>query len=308
MSLTVKSLFLFLCFVGFGTIQIKAQVRLSLAESEKLAVEKPKPVYPQLAKMMKLQETVKVEASVSEDGQVISAKMISGSPIFRLAAIEAAKKHTFKSYMVDAKPMGFITTIELPFSLGIPADEYKRQKQISEKFFAEEKKCRELIRQQKWQQAGSICEANARLSEQFSSDRELEKMGAYQKLGYALMGQKRYQEALTSYLRAADVVRLKLTDKDSEMARLYGDIAIAHHAMGDLAKAREMYRKAETAYQNAYANIGEDGLDEFVTNLRQSYMNSLKKLIEYHLIAAEQAGATNEIEEIKKLLKSLPEK
>lgn len=303
-----KSTFLFLCLIVFGSASMHGQVRLSREESDKLAIEKSEPVYPPLAKMMKLQETVKVEATVSELGTVTSAKMISGSPVFRLAAVEAAKKHKFKPYMIDGKATSFITTIELPFSLGIPEVEYKQQKQIGKKFFAEDEKCRNLIKQQKWQEAEPVCAANARLSDKFSSDRELKKLGAHQSLGYALMGQKRYKEALASYARAADAVRSKLTDSDAEMGRLYGDIAITYHALGELDKARAMYRKAETTYQNAYVSIGEGGEDEFVTDLQQRYMKSLKQLIEYHLIAAEQAGATDEIEEIKKLLKSLPER
>jgi hypothetical protein len=35
-------------------------------------------------------------------------------------------------------------------------------------------------------------------------------------------------------------------------------------------------------------------------------MKSLKQLLEYRLIAAEDAGVTSEVEEITKLLKSLP--
>ena len=120
------------------------------------------------------------------------------------------------------------------------------------------------------------------------------------------MGQKRFQEALAYYDRAYDAVRSKLTEKNAELGRLYGDMAIAHHALRNLDKARELYRQAEKVYQTAYATIGGDDVAEEGDHMKQSYMRSLKKLLELHLIAAEDAGATAEAEEVKKLMKSLP--
>ncbi len=83
-------------------------------------------------------------------------------------------------------------------------------------------------------------------------------------------------------------------------------IAITHHLMRDLGKARELYRRAERIYQIAHAEMGGGDPDEESEKLRQNYMKSLKRLLEYHLIAAQDAGATSEVEEIRKLIKSLP--
>jgi hypothetical protein len=90
------------------------------------------------------------------------------------------------------------------------------------------------------------------------------------------------------------------------LGRLYGDLAIAHHLMRDLEKAREFYRKAETIYQMAYQSIGDGESDELVSTMKREYMKSLKTLLEYHLAAAQDAGAIAEEAEIKKLRESLP--
>ena len=82
----------------------------------------------------------------------------------------------------------------------------------------------------------------------------------------------------------------------------------AYHLMRDLEKAREFYRKAEKVYQNAYASIGDGDSDEWVKTTKQSYIKSLKTLLEYHITAAQDAGASSEAEEIRKLLKGLPSK
>ena len=128
-------------------------------------------------------------------------------------------------------------------------------------------------------------------------------MGAYEMFGHALRGQKRYREALAYYERAHAAVRSRLTEKDAELGRLYGDMAITHHLLRDLDEARELYRKAEKIFQTAHASIGGDDSDEEVDLIRQSYMRSLKQLLEYHLIAAEDAGAAAEAEEVWKLLR-----
>ena len=59
-------------------------------------------------------------------------------------------------------------------------------------------------------------------------------------------------------------------------------------------------------YQLAHASIGAGDSDEWVVQRKKEYMKSLGKLLEYHLMAAEDAGATSEVEEIKNLMKTLP--
>jgi tetratricopeptide (TPR) repeat protein len=134
----------------------------------------------------------------------------------------------------------------------------------------------------------------------------LEKMVAYEMFGHVLMGQNRYGEALDYYTRALDFVRPVIKETDAELARLYGDIAVAHHGLRDLDKAREMYRKSERSFQLAYENIGKGDAGDESDNLKQQYLKSLKRILGFHLIAAEQAGLASEVEEVRKLLADLP--
>lgn len=306
MSLRQRILLLAVSVLSFGAGTAQAQTRLSPAEADKLVIEQPAPQYPAFAKMLKLQDMVQVEVTVSEAGAVTSAKVLSGNEVFKTAALEAAKKRKYKPYVIGGKPTLFVTTIALPFSLGIPQDEYERDKRIGQQFFPQRDKCRNLMKGQNWQEAAAACKAAVELAEQFPRARELEKMSAYQMYGYVLMEQRRFQDALTYYDRAYDAVRSKLTEKDAELGHLYGDMAIAYHALRNLDKAREMYRQAEKVYQTAYATIGGDDVAEWGDQMKQGYLRSLKKLLELHLIAAEDAGAIAEAEEIKKLMKSLP--
>ncbi len=54
------------------------------------------PVYPELARRMKISGAVKVEATVAPDGKVLSAKGVSGSQILTPAAEEAVRHWKFE--------------------------------------------------------------------------------------------------------------------------------------------------------------------------------------------------------------------
>ncbi|MGC2238498.1 MAG: TonB family protein [Pyrinomonadaceae bacterium] len=60
------------------------------------ATSLPKPVYPKAAKAVRASGEVKVEVEVDEKGNVTSAKSVSGHPLLRQAAEQAAKQAKFK--------------------------------------------------------------------------------------------------------------------------------------------------------------------------------------------------------------------
>lgn len=60
-------------------------------------VRRVAPVYPDLARRIKITGDVKVDATVNEDGKVTNAKAISGSKVLCFAAEEAVRKWKFAS-------------------------------------------------------------------------------------------------------------------------------------------------------------------------------------------------------------------
>jgi len=290
--------------------QADAQVRVTSEEAERLLIEKTEPAYPPIAKAARAEGIVKIEATVSEQGEVTSAKAISGHPLLQSAAVSAVKKHKYKAHRVDGKPVPFLTEVYIRFPSGTLTEaqkqDHQQQEELARQYYKGVDKCRDLVTRQKWKDAEDSCMVIVRVADQLSDARSLERMGAYELFGHVLRGQKRFKEALEYYNRALDAVSSRLTENDAELGRLYGDMAIAFHLMRDLDKAREFYKKAERIYQLAHTSIGDGDSDEWVERTKQQYMKSLKRLLEYHLLAAEDAGAFSEIEEIKSLMKSLP--
>lgn len=76
------------------------------------AVSLPAPVYPPAAKAVKAHGTVSVEILIDEGGNVISAEAISGHPLLRAAAVDAARMAQFSPTVMNGsavKVSGVVT-------------------------------------------------------------------------------------------------------------------------------------------------------------------------------------------------------
>lgn len=69
-----------------------------------LATRMVTPVYPMMAKNMRAEGQVTVAVELDEEGDVISAKAVSGHAMLRNSAEDAAKRSKFKPAMIDGKP------------------------------------------------------------------------------------------------------------------------------------------------------------------------------------------------------------
>jgi TonB family protein len=69
------------------------------------ALTKVAPIYPPIARQANASGAVQVAIIIGENGRVIEAKAISGHPMRRSAAEEAAMKWVFKPAILDGKPM-----------------------------------------------------------------------------------------------------------------------------------------------------------------------------------------------------------
>lgn len=64
-----------------------------------------KPPYPAAARAVRASGAVNVQVTIDETGKVISAFAISGHPLLRSAAVEAAKASTFSPTLLDGQPV-----------------------------------------------------------------------------------------------------------------------------------------------------------------------------------------------------------
>jgi TonB family protein len=81
----------------------KAPVRGGVLNGK--AVSKPQPAYPQEAMDARAQGTVTVQIVIDEDGNVTSAEAVSGHPLLREAAVNAAKQARFSPTLLSGQPV-----------------------------------------------------------------------------------------------------------------------------------------------------------------------------------------------------------
>lgn len=76
------------------------------------AISLPQPAYPPMAKAARASGTVNVQVLVDETGKVVSATAVSGHPLLRQAAVQAAYRARFTPTLLSGQPVkvqGIIT-------------------------------------------------------------------------------------------------------------------------------------------------------------------------------------------------------
>jgi periplasmic protein TonB len=85
-------------------------------ESARLIFQ-PKPEYPPLAKMARIQGTVRLEAVISKDGTIQDLKVVSGHPLLVKAALEAVQRWRYQPTLLNGEPVEVVTEVDVNFTL-----------------------------------------------------------------------------------------------------------------------------------------------------------------------------------------------
>jgi len=85
-------------------------------ESAKLIFQ-PKPEYPPLAKMARIQGTVRLEAIISKDGTIQDLKVLAGHPLLVKSALEAVQRWRYQPTLLNGEPVEVVTEIDVNFTL-----------------------------------------------------------------------------------------------------------------------------------------------------------------------------------------------
>ena len=88
------------------------------------ATSLPPPAYPPAAQAVGAGGTVMVQVTIDEQGNVVSAEAISGHPLLRGAATEAAAKSTFSPTRLSGEPVRVSGVITYTFAAPAKPDNY----------------------------------------------------------------------------------------------------------------------------------------------------------------------------------------
>lgn len=77
----------------------------------------PQPQYPPLAKMARIQGTVRLEAVIAKDGTIQDLKVLSGHPLLVKSALDAVKQWRYQPTLLNGQPVEVVTEIDVNFTL-----------------------------------------------------------------------------------------------------------------------------------------------------------------------------------------------
>jgi protein TonB len=93
-----------------------APKKVSQQVAASAALTKVEPEYPAVAKQLRLEGKVELEALVDEHGSVIKVDTVAGNPVLVRAATEALKRWKFKPFVEDGKAMKVTAPVSFSFS------------------------------------------------------------------------------------------------------------------------------------------------------------------------------------------------
>ena len=93
------------------------KLKISQGVSQGLLIKTVPPVYPALARQMRVQGNVELLASIGKDGSITAVKLLSGDSVLSRAAIDSVKQWKYKPYYLDDQPVAIQTQITVKFKL-----------------------------------------------------------------------------------------------------------------------------------------------------------------------------------------------
>ena len=93
------------------------RIRVSSGVEAAQIISKITPDYPPLAKMARIQGTVKLEAVISKDGTIQELKVISGHPLLVKAAVSAVQQWRYRPTLLSGEPVEVQTEVDVIFTL-----------------------------------------------------------------------------------------------------------------------------------------------------------------------------------------------
>lgn len=113
---------LLLVLLGTGipqeTPQNRPTIEPNVAEGNLLYKEEP--VYPQMAKIAKVEGDVVIKAYITKAGSIENLRAVSGHPILIQSAMDAVTHWKYKPFLLNGEPVAVETTVTVKYRLPSP--------------------------------------------------------------------------------------------------------------------------------------------------------------------------------------------
>lgn len=103
--------------VAVPKVAAPSRVRVSQGVVQGNAISQPKPLYPQMARMARVQGSVILQAVISKNGNIENLRVVSGHPMLQQAALDAVRQWRYRPYLLNGEPVEVETQITVNFNL-----------------------------------------------------------------------------------------------------------------------------------------------------------------------------------------------
>ncbi len=91
--------------------------KVTKADGLNAVTAKVAPEYPAIARQLKIEGAVELEAVVTETGAVEKVNIVSGNPVLTRPAVDAIKKWKFAPFTADGKAVKALVPLSLSFKM-----------------------------------------------------------------------------------------------------------------------------------------------------------------------------------------------
>jgi protein TonB len=91
--------------------------KITRAEAVQAATSKVQPEYPPIARQLKVEGVVELEALIGENGKVEKVNILSGNAMLTRAGADALKQWKFTPFTEDGKPVKALAPFTFAFKL-----------------------------------------------------------------------------------------------------------------------------------------------------------------------------------------------
>src|SRR5215831_16524208 len=99
------------------TVAAQEPKKVTKIEGLNAATTKVQPEYPAMARQLKIEGSVELEAVVTETGVVEKVNIVSGNPVLTKPASDAIKKWKFAPFTSDGKAVKALVPVTLSFKM-----------------------------------------------------------------------------------------------------------------------------------------------------------------------------------------------
>ena len=93
------------------------RIRVGGIVSAAKLIYQPKPEYPQLARMARIEGAVELEAVIGKDGTIEELKVLRGHPLLVKAALNAVRQWRYQPTLLNGEPIEVVTEVTVTFKL-----------------------------------------------------------------------------------------------------------------------------------------------------------------------------------------------